>query len=183
MHSVHNKFQIQKNYFHDALGCIHCLFLNAILKTDVIMCISLSSINRREFKSTLSLHKYTHLLWNYGILTNGNGNFRWTLWMFSFKSVCGISAMLDLPNYVRSAQNNWKCCSCKIKATTVQTWSDKPTKLTDRNCCKNQLSTHYRVPDCFLKHNDHELCHKSFLGFHGRTAAHKHKITVCGVKR
>ena len=108
----------------------------------------------------------------------------------SNKSVHQISALLKLPRSTVSAVIvKWKC----LEATTAKPRPGRPHKFTEQDCqvlkcikiiwplLQHSLSSS-KLPRCnvstrTVRRERHEM------GFHGRAAAHKPKITMCYAKR
>uniref|UniRef100_A0A8C7EZX8 Multiple C2 and transmembrane domain containing 1 n=1 Tax=Oncorhynchus kisutch TaxID=8019 RepID=A0A8C7EZX8_ONCKI len=104
-----------------------------------------------------------------------------------------MSALLDLPrSTVCALIVKWKC----LGATTAQPRSGRPHKLTEWDrlvlqhvVCKNSLSSVVTLTAEFQTASGSNVSTRTVrwklheMGFHGRTAAHKPKITMLNAKR
>ena len=99
---------------------------------------------------------------------------------------------IELPRSTVSAVIvNWKC----LGATAAQPWNDRPHKLTERGrrvlkCVarKNRQSSLATLTAEFQTASGGNISTKTVplelheMGFHGRAATHKPKITLCNIK-
>jgi transposase len=111
----------------------------------------------------------------------------------SNKSVCQISALLELPQSTISVVIvKWK----HLGATTAQPRSDRQHKLTERDnrvlnrvARKNHLSSIATLTTEFQTASGSNIITRTVrrelheVGFHGRAATHKPKITMLNAKR
>ena len=103
------------------------------------------------------------------------------------ESVCQISAPLELPRSTVSVVIvKWKC----LWVTTAHPRSGRPHKLTERDhwvmkcvACKNHLSSFAAFTAEFRTASENNVSTRTVwelheMGFHGRAAAHKPRITM-----